>query len=191
MLSQPVASRTANHARRVSFQSFDRDDGLVDIEGRIVDTKNYPYFDRERGMLAPGDPVHDISVRVTINDQLVVRSVEVSMDAVPFTFCGGGADGAQALVGASIAEGWRRRLSECLGRTAGCTHLRELLLALGTVAFQTVSASRDQSLREQGQGDSDRTDNPFFLNGCYSWSQDSPVVARYFPQYAVPGKKRE
>ncbi|MDR6310061.1 DUF2889 domain-containing protein [Pacificitalea manganoxidans] len=186
-----MASRALNHTRRVSFQSYDRDDGLFDIEGRIVDAKDYPYFDRERGELAPGDPVHDISVRMTIGDDLTVRAIEVSMDAVPFTICGGGATGAEQLVGTSIADGWRRRLSDSLGRTAGCTHLRELLLASGTVAFQTISGNRDQRFRALGHKDEDRTDNPFFLNGCHSWSEDGPIVARYFPQYAAPGKDRD
>lgn len=189
MLSSPNAPRRSNHTRRVSFQSFNREDGMIDIEGRIVDAKEYRYFDRERGMLEPGDPVHDISVRVTIDAQMVVQSVEVSMDAVPFNICGGGTSGAQSLVGVSIAHGWRRSLSDHLGRTAGCTHLRELLLALGTVAFQTFSAALDERLRAAGVTDAERNDNPFFLDGCHSWSIDGPVTARHFPQYFRPDQE--
>lgn len=190
MLSSPDIPRRPNHNRQISFQSFDRQDGLVDIEGRIVDAKDYSYFDRERGMLAPGDPVHDISVRVTIDAQMVVHSIEVSMDAVPFSICGGGTSGAQSLVGVSIADGWRHALRQHMGRTAGCTHLRELLLALGTVAFQTASAALDERLRAEGVSDADRNDNPFFLDGCHSWAMDGPVTARYFPQYFRPDRQK-
>jgi hypothetical protein len=30
------------------------------------------------------------------------------------------------------------------------------------------------------------TERPFFINGCYSWRTDGPIVAKLFPQFATP-----
>src|SRR3546814_16324152 len=47
-LSPPV-ERTCLHNRTYDFQGSQRADGLWDLEGRIVDTKTYPFANKEIG----------------------------------------------------------------------------------------------------------------------------------------------
>ena len=47
-LSQPV-ERELTHTRVVTCRGYRRADGLIDIEGRIVDTKPYRFRNRDRG----------------------------------------------------------------------------------------------------------------------------------------------
>ena len=44
----PPAARTPLHKRRLTIDGFEREDGLYDIEGRIVDTKPYRFKNRDR-----------------------------------------------------------------------------------------------------------------------------------------------
>ena len=65
-LSPPIG-RQHLHTRRVVCQGFFRDDGLWDIEGRITDEKTYEHGNEWRGVLKPGDHVHDMSIRLTLD----------------------------------------------------------------------------------------------------------------------------
>ena len=44
------------------------------------------------------------------------------------------------MVGLRIAPGWVRQIKSRVGGVKGCTHLRELMSVLATVAFQTQAS---------------------------------------------------
>lgn len=177
----PPAPRRPLHTRQVTCTGFLRDDGLWDIEGVLLDTKSYTYDDRERGMLAPGRPMHHMAARLTVDNDLVVREAVADMPGLPFEYCAGSTLGFSALPGATLGAGWRGAVDKAIGGTRGCTHMRELLYAMATAAFQTISAYREQHMPELGPPRG-KDGAPFFMDKCHSWSRDSPVVARYFPQ---------
>ena len=65
------APREHLHTRQIECRGYRRDDGLWDIEGTLVDTKTYGFFSHARGDVEPGQPVHNMSIRLTIDDDLV------------------------------------------------------------------------------------------------------------------------
>ncbi|MFA7667153.1 MAG: DUF2889 domain-containing protein [Burkholderiaceae bacterium] len=182
-LSEPVARRPM-HTRRVLCEGFLRDDGLWDIEGRIVDTKPYVYTEPYRGRREPGSEVHDMLIRLTIDDDMVVHAIEVDMPSVPYPTCTGVKPNYDRLVGACIASGWRRAVNDAVGGIQGCTHVRELLFPMATVAFQTV-LGWPQDGAEGGLPQPDNGERPRFIDGCHSWRSDGEVVARLYPRFAV------
>jgi hypothetical protein len=179
-LSAP-APRRLLHERRVVTRGYLRDDGLWDIEGELLDEKTYTYADRDRGPLPAGSPMHHMRARLTVDHDLVIHAAEAAMPAHPFATCTGGLPPLQALVGASLAKGFRRAVDEAMGRTAGCTHLRDLVLAVATTAYQTISSWREQFMPELGAPRLADGERPFFLDQCISWAATSPVVAVHFP----------
>jgi hypothetical protein len=181
-LSVPV-SRRLIHERRVITRGYLRDDDLWDLEGELLDEKTYTYADRDRGPLPAGTPMHHMRARLTVDVDLVVRAAEAAMPARPFGTCGGAIEPVQRLVGSSLAKGFRRAVEDAMGRTRGCTHLRDLILALATTAFQTISSYREQFLPAYGVPKGPDGELPFFLNQCRSWADTSPVVAVHFPQF--------
>lgn len=185
MSFSPALSRLPSHTRTIKYQSFEREDGLWDIEASLYDEKAFQFSDRVRGLLQPGDAIHDIATRVTINRQMEVLNIEVDFASVPFSFCNGGADGTALLIGTKLNKGWRVALNESLGRTHGCTHLKELLFGVATAAFQTFATNRVQKPRE----DDKQTVRPFYMDSCHSWAEDSPVVEKYFPQFFKMSEK--
>lgn len=76
--------RPLNHERSTTYRSFERADGLFEIEGTLRDMKGYAYIDRERGTLAPGTPVHDIFAVLVFDAEMTVRDFRYELRATPF-----------------------------------------------------------------------------------------------------------
>ena len=144
-LSPPVG-RQHLHTRRVTCQGFFREDGLWDIEGRITDEKTYEHANEWRGPLKPGDFVHDMSIRLTLDHRFTIVDVEAVTDKSPYRICGDVAPDFKKLIGLRIGGGFHREVRERLGGVHGCTHIVELLGPVATTAFQTVSSGKARDL---------------------------------------------
>lgn len=176
-LSDP-APRRHLHTRTIACEGYERDDGLFDIEARIVDTKTYATDEPFRGERAAGKPVHDMQVRLTLDSAYVVKAIEVTTNDAPYAVCPSVAPGYQKLVGARIGSGWRKAVAEAVGRTKGCTHITELLMPVATVAFQTMGnwkAEKNKAAHDM--------EKPGFIDGCKAWASDGPVVQKLFPMF--------
>ena len=186
-LSSPVA-REHIHTRHVECQGFRRGDGLWDIEGHITDVKTYGFGNRERGEVAPGSPIHDMSIRLTVDDALTIQAVEAVTDASPYRICPNVTPNFQRLVGLRIGPGFRKAVRDRLGGTEGCTHLVELLGPVGTTAFQTVMPMIQRDLYKRSRSDNAEAgkprQRPALLNSCYAFSDEREVVARQWPEFA-------
>lgn len=197
------ALRDALHTRRFDFRGYRRADGLFDIEGRMVDTKDYAFPNDWRGEVLPGDPVHDMRIRLTLDDHFMVRDIAVVTAASPFAICGDITPAFDTLKGATIAKGWSRTLRNSFTGAHGCTHHVEMLRAMGTVAFQTIYGYREKTRRDSGR-DAGLTERdgppaeatpgkrPAFLDTCHALASDSPVVQSHWPQFyqAASGDKK-
>ena len=106
-LSPPVG-RQHLHTRKVTCQGFYRDDGLYDIEGRITDEKTYEHANEWRGPLQPGDYVHDMSIRLTIDHRFTIVDVEAVTDKSPYRMCGDITPNFKKLIGLRIGGGFTR-----------------------------------------------------------------------------------
>ena len=185
----PPQPRQHLHTRTIDLAGYYRDDGLWDIEAHIVDKKTYTYENKWRGTVASGLPVHDMSIRLTIDRELVVQGVEVVMDVQPYEICSDVLGNFQGIVGLKIGAGWNKKVREAVGGVLGCTHLAELLGPLATVTFQTLSGDYARQLMgleptERGKAAEEQSEErPFMLNGCYTWSAEGPVVKQDYPLF--------
>lgn len=175
-LSAPV-SRKHLHTRTIRCEGYERDDGLFDIEAQIVDQKTYAVEEPIRGHRPAGAPVHDMQLRLTIDRTMTVRDIEVTTNHAPYDICPSVAPGYKGLVGAKIGGGWRKAITDAVGRTKGCTHISELLMPAATVAFQTMGSWKPESDPAQAAG------RPLFIDGCKAWAADGPVVQKLFPMH--------
>lgn len=182
-LSKPV-SRKLLHNRKVECFGFERDDGLWDIEGHLVDTKTYDFANRDRGSIRAGEPLHEMWLRLTLDLDLKVHDVEARTVWGPYSICGDITEDFKALVGLSIKPGWTQKTRELLGGIKGCTHLVELLGPIATTAFQTVYAARAQRSKAAG-----KRERPALIDSCHAWASDSPVVAKRFPEFYTGPRK--
>lgn len=175
-LSNP-APREPIHERRVECRGYRREDGLWDIEGHLVDVKTYDFENTDRGHVAAGVPVHEMWVRITIDDDFLVHDAEASTEYAPFTICPHAAPSMKEIKGMRIGSGWRREINRRIGGTLGCTHLRELLGPMATTAVQTIVPIKSKSLKPAAGK------RPALLGTCHAYAPDSPVVKRLWPEH--------
>ena len=169
------------HVRTLRYEGFKRDDGAYEIEARIVDVKDDDYL-LASGLRRGGDPVHDMSVRITYTPDYTITAVEACSDWVPYF---GGCDtigpAYGRLVGVSLMQGFRNALRERLGGIEGCTHISELLSGLPTVAVQI----RAGEVRENEDVNGNR---PFQLDRCHALATTAETVRTYYPRWYRDGQ---
>ena len=175
-LSPPLERRHI-HTRMMEVLGYERTDGLYDIEARLTDAKTYGFANEHRGWVEPGEPIHDMRIRLTIDEELKVLTVEAATDAGPFTVCGAIAPDYARLQGAVIGPGWRTRIRQLFGGVSGCTHLTELLGVMATVAYQTLYARRQQ------RAERNPDERPAMLDTCHALAGDGEVVKRHWPRF--------
>ena len=169
----PPAPRTHLHDRELVFRGYRRDDGLWDIEGELRDRKRQAFEIPGEGVWQPGEAIHDMAIRVTVDHELVVRDIAVSMDGVPHGECPQAQAPMRRMIGSRMGRGWRAAIQQHLGGIQGCTHLRELLFNMATAAYQTFP--------DEGGDGSDQP--PHHLGQCLAWDFDGPVVQRHHPMF--------
>lgn len=170
----PPVPRERLHTRSVVGDGYRRGDGMFDLEARLVDTKSHPYR-LMSGVREPGEPIHDMWIRVTIDRDCTIHAVDASMPSIPYPDgCERGEAAYQKLVGANLLHGFRRLVTDRLGGVHGCTHLTEVVGTLPTLAVQMFAG-----LVREIEG----TDKPFQLDRCHALDTRSETVHRYYPQW--------
>lgn len=182
----PSAPRRHLHTRTITCEGYLREDGLWDIEARIVDQKTHAVDEPFRGHRPAGVHVHDMRLRMTLDAAMVVRGIEVATEHAPYGACFTVAPAYGNLLGKKVGGGWRKAVNEAVGGTRGCTHLKELLMPAATVAFQTMGSwpKEGRAAAEPQPGAIEQ--KPYFLEACKAWASDGEVVRRLLPLHYKP-----
>ena len=176
----PPVEREHLHTRNIEFRGYRRADGLWDIEAHLTDVKTYDFANEFRGEILAGASLHDMWLRVTIDEDFVVRDIEAVTDGAPFQVCPAIAANFKKMVGARMRRGWRNEVRERLGGVEGCTHLVEALGAIATVAYQTLYPTLSKSRKHQrGIG------KPPLIDSCHAFRSDGEIVKKRWPEFYV------
>ncbi|ONG45274.1 hypothetical protein BKE38_26625 [Pseudoroseomonas deserti] len=175
----PPAARRPLHRRVIDMRGYAREDGLFDIEGHLVDTKDQGFSTIDR-VVAPDEPLHGMRIRLTIDDEMLIHECEAVTEQSPYRMCPDAAPNFARLAGLRIGGGFNRAVAERVGGTLGCTHLREMLAQLATVAFQTTYESRRAKRGDWRPGDK----RPALIGTCLAYAEDSRITATNWPGFA-------
>jgi hypothetical protein len=176
-LPPTTAARAREHRRSIVFEGFRRDDGLWDIEGRLVDIKDQDITLCD-GVRRRGEPIHDIRMRVTIDRAMNVVDVAASADSTPFMgVCERVLPDYRRIVGLNLFNGFLKAVKTLFGGTRGCAHVSELLMALPTAAFQTFTGDAEPG---------EYAEKPSHLDRCHALTTDSEVVRHHYPRWYTP-----
>lgn len=174
----PPAARRPIHTRRITCEGYRRDDGLWDLEGRLVDSKSYAFGNVWRSEVKAGEALHEMLVRVTVDDQMTVKAIEAASDATPHKSCGAIVPNFQRLVGERLGPGWRKRVLALIGGPEGCAHHVELIASLAALAFQTMGPLLARERTAQGD-DARRAAGQFLINSCHIWRADGEWARQF------------
>lgn len=182
-LSPPKHPRCKVHRREIQVEGYRRDDGLLELDACLRDTKAIDYA-LASGVRKAGDPVHEMRVRVTIDADFTIVDAEACSDWVPYP---GGCDtigpAYRKLIGLNLVCGFRRTVGEMFADVRGCSHLTELLLSLPTAAIQTFATfQRDNA---------ETLEKPFQLDRCHALETSSETVRQFYPRWHRLGRSSE
>jgi len=180
---EATIEREELHHRQVDLRFYRRSDGLYEVTGKLVDRKTHPF---KRQLAAeptpPGTPVHDITVSLVLDEDLVVQDASAVMDVTPYRVCPGATGTLAPLKGLQIGAGWNRKVRDLLGGAASCTHIAELLGPMATTAYQGLAPKRMAAINNPGN----EKQRLAKVNSCYAYAAHREVVARLWPELHVP-----
>jgi hypothetical protein len=183
-LSPSITPRVLKHTRAISIEAFARDDGLWDLDAHITDTKTKD-SKLASGLRPSGMPIHDLSLRITIDTKLTIVDAEAVSDAVPYPgFCNTIGPDYKKLIGLNLLRQFRYGVNDRLAGVNGCTHITELAQLLPTAAIQAFAG--DVIDTRDGADNSSFTEKPFQLDRCHALRVDGLAVAQYYPRWAGP-----
>lgn len=177
-LPPPDRPREPVQLRHIRIEGFRRDDGMWDVEGHLLDTRSNDVEVGGRWLLA-GQPMHAMGLRLTVDREARIMAAVAVSDANPFPdVCPNITPAYARLVGLQVGPGFRRQVQTLFPASGGCTHLSELVIALGTGVLQTLAGTlhRDPDVR------------PFSLDGCHALMTDGPVVREFHPRWYRGGE---
>ncbi len=169
-------ARKLIHQRRIRCNGYLREDGLWDIEAQLTDDKAYNFPTLQRGKLPVGELVHDIWLRLTLSNELIIEDAEASLSITPFGHCAEIEPNVKGLKGLKIKSGWTQHAKQRIGGTDGCSHITELLRPMATTAIQTIYPYL--TFAEDGRfpiSDS-------LINSCHGFADDKTVIKVLAPE---------
>ncbi len=144
----------------------------------MVDTKTEELRVGSGRLVPPGEAIHDMSVRLVLNQRLEVVDVFACTDASPQPACPEAPKTLQSLKGLRIGAGWSKAVGERLAGRKGCTHLTELLKPLATVSMQMLWKAY-----ENAPPALDANGKPRKIDTCYAYASDGELVREQWPVY--------
>jgi hypothetical protein len=184
----PPRPRTAINDRTIHCAGFRRDDGLWEVEAHLADTRTYVSPTPFREPVPVGAPFHQMGVRLVLDDERVLREVEVSIDSHPFPECPSAAPNFQRLVGLRLGAGFHRELQARVGGEAGCTHVLTLFTNMANVAMQTLARQvrwDDRAAAERVYGLT-KDGSPPVVGACRGYAKSGEMVRRIYPEFHQP-----
>lgn len=184
MALPPAApQRQLKHRRSIDVAVYARGDGLWEVDARLTDTKTRDY-PLAGGIRRAGDPVHDMTLRLVVNEQLDILEAGAITESMPYPgHCDAHGDAYTRLVGLNLFKNFRQSVKERLGGIEGCTHLTEMTQVLPTAVIQAF-AGEVLDTQESGEAESDNP--PFQLDRCHALRSDGEAVRLFYPRWYRP-----
>jgi Protein of unknown function (DUF2889) len=174
----PHVTREELHARSIKITGYRRSDGLYEIEGRLLDTKPFDFkpVSGDR-VIAAGEPIHHMGVRLVYDETMTVRDVIAVADAVPYAECTGGPSTLKSLIGLSMTSGWSAETRKRLAGSASCVHLAGLMVPMAATAFQSMVVLRLEQRQASG------VEHKPSVDSCLAYSRHGELMRTRYPTF--------
>ena len=182
MALPPAASdRQLRHRRSIDVQVFSRGHGEWEVDASIRDVRPGA-TQLPTGVLPAGEPVHDMLLRLVVDERFNVLEAGAETRAMPYPgACDQYGDAYGQLVGLNLMRGFRHAVKERLGGIRGCTHISELSQVLPTAVVQAFAGAVIDTA-----GASADSQQPFQIDRCQALRADGATVRTYYPRWYRP-----
>ena len=178
MLSKAV-KRDLKHNRTIEGKGYKREDGLWDIQVFLNDSKTFSFKNMHRGYISAGEPLHDMAVRLTLDDDRKIIDIEAVIGSGPYNVCPQAVINCEKLKGEFVVSGFNRKVLKILGSEKGCRHITDLLAHAATIAYQTLWKEKTAGNVKTISLDEVKSIEKKFANSCYAFKKDGEVYNQY------------
>ena len=174
------------HTRKISMRTSDVGDHTIEVEGDLTDHRYGP------GRHAPPEEfelVHHMVIRMKIRGPaMFIEQAEATMPHHPRQECTVVLPWIRKLEGLRIAPGFTMKVKRIIGGKNGCAHLTSLIIAMGEAAVQGYWTAYGVEKGREGVREQDLKQ---FINTCYLWREDGPIVKEFRepPESESPSKR--
>jgi hypothetical protein len=168
--------------RTITVATYKAGPGKAVVEGRLVDQRFRENF-LLTGEKKPAGVFHDMIVRLLVDAScMMIEDVEVELVKVPRQECSGLNDSLSVIKGVRISKGFTKRVKLLLGGVQSCSHLRELVEAMGPSAIQgmyCIMAENESNLKAlAGNPQMRRYFADSVVNSCHVWREDGTELKK-------------
>ena len=180
-LPQAAAQRQLKHRRQIDVQVYSRGNGLWEVDALLIDTKTRT-AQLTDGPRAAGTPIHEMLLRLVVNQQLEIVEAGSETRWMPYTgTCNEHGDAYARLVGLNLLQNFRKALRERVGGVLGCTHITELAQVLPTAVVQAFAGEVIDT-----RGTDEGASQPFQIDRCRALRSDGEAVRLHYPRWYRP-----
>lgn len=176
MMKKLIKNKAAIHTRDISLATHPHPDSGIIVHGILKDQRKTAIFDVTGALLKPGI-IHHMEVILLIkSDPLRIEDAEADMIHVPTPECRTTLDTIEKLKGLEIRSGFSKNIRRIMGGKAGCTHLSQLVLAMGQeIVHGWLSHKRKEY--SPAPKDFDHFDEKqFLIDSCRMWTKTGPKL---------------
>ena len=177
-LPTAATTRQLKHRRSIEVQIYSRGNGLWEVDAHISDVRTRDTR-MATGMLPAGSPIHDMLLRLVVDEQFNIIEAGAETAAMPYPGeCNAYGGIYSRLVGLNLMRGFRQAVKERLGGIQGCTHITELTQVLPTAVVQAFAGEVLDT-----RGDAADSTQPFQIDRCHALRADGLAVKTYYPRW--------
>lgn len=176
MLDKIIETKPKIHSRDIRLVTYPHTDSRVIVHGVLKDQRYIRIFDVTGKVAEPGI-IHHIDVKLLIkSDPLMIEDAEARMLNVPLPECRATLDTIEKLKKLEIKSGFSKNIRGIMGGKKGCTHLCNLILAMGQeIVHGWLTQKRKDNLPLPKDLDSFSEKN-FLIDSCRLWTRQGAKI---------------
>jgi len=176
MLDRILENKEKIHTRDIQLATYPHTHSRVIVHGVLTDRRYVRVFDVTGEALAPGI-IHHMDVKLLITpDPLTIEDFQAQMIQVPLTKCRTTLDTMEKLKGLEIKSGFSKSIRSIMGGKKGCTHLCQLVIAMGQEIVQGFLTLKRKDNSFMPKDLDDLREKKFLIDSCRMWTGQGPKI---------------
>jgi hypothetical protein len=166
------------HSRKISVNCYETDTERLIVDGLLTDERFFPYFIRRLREKREAGPIHRVALTMELTlPEMKIVSIMAQMPVVPDPGCRDIIESVNQLEGRFIRPGFTNEVRTLFGRTLGCLHLTNLILAMSSAAIQGLWSYLSR-MREGAVPSLPATDGSMLIDSCHMWRKEGPFAEK-------------
>ncbi len=176
MLKKLMKSRPGIHTRDITLATHPHTDSSIIVHGILKDQRRIRIFDVTGSPMEPGIIHHMEIFLLIVSGPLRIEDAEADMIHVPMPECRTTLDTVEKLKGLEIRTGFSKNIRRIMGGKAGCTHLSQLVLAMGQEIVHGWLTQKRKAYSPAPKDFDTFDEKHFLIDSCRMWTKNGPKM---------------